>query len=73
MSPKEKYEQDRARYAAMTLADAEAELSKEVYRASLLFERLEGVQSVRGNGHHMAQSMAEKAVELLRERWQGPR
>lgn len=71
--PREKYEANRERLQALTLAEAERELSSAVYSAALLFERLEGVGSVRGNGHHVAQNIAQKAVDELRYRWQGPR
>lgn len=40
-----------------------------VYFACLLFERLEGHDKVRGNGHHMAQYVSKYATDLLKERW----
>lgn len=58
-------------YEGMTFEQAKARLSSAVYEAALLYERLEGVRKVRGNGHHMAQDIAAKAVKLLEERWTG--
>lgn len=55
------------------LAAAEAELSNAIYAAARLLEDLEHAGLVHGNGHHMRQAVAESAVELLRERWTGPR
>jgi len=54
----------------MTLSQAETEISNKVYEACLLFERLEHVKKVRGNGHHMMQKVAAFAVDLLRIRWE---
>lgn len=72
MTPIEKYEEERARFQAMTLKDAEAELSNAVYAATSLLERLEGVGRLVGNGHHARQKIAQMAVEELRSRWQEP-
>lgn len=46
-----------------------ADLGNEVYRVCSLYERLEGMRHVRGNGHHMAQTISAAATDLLRERW----
>lgn len=54
---------------AMTEDEAVAIISNMVYQASHLFERLESVRKVRGNGHHMMQQIAESAQNLMRERW----
>ncbi len=48
---------------------ASAELGSAVYAAAILLERLEDAGKVRGNGHHMAQSVAAFATGLLAERW----
>jgi len=53
----------------MDLETAQVEIEQAVYNAALLFERLEGVKKVHGNGHHMAQRIAAQAKELLVERW----
>ena len=68
-SDSELYEQESRRLDAMTLDEAEAEVSRKVYEACLLFERMENRGRVRGNGHHMAQKMAKQAADLMRERW----
>lgn len=47
----------------------EAELSREVYGASELLERLERKGLLFGNGHHMRQKVATFAVGLLKSRW----
>lgn len=59
--------------AAMELAEAENELSNRVYKAAIFFEHLEGQNKVWGNGHHMAQNIAELAVNILKGRWIKPR
>lgn len=53
----------------MNLGQAEATIENAVYAAALLFESLENAGQIRGNGHHMAQSVAAFASALLRERW----
>lgn len=63
------YEKTTAKYAAMTLADAEAELMNAVYAATAIMERMEHAGKIRGNGHHARQAVAAKAVEELRGRW----
>lgn len=68
-SDRELHEQESRRLDAMTLEQAEAEISRKVYEACLLFERMENRGKVRGNGHHMAQNMAKQAADLMRERW----
>jgi hypothetical protein len=40
-----------------------------VYDTCHLFERLEGVGKVHGNGHHMMQLVAKVAGDLMRDRW----
>ena len=45
----------------------EKELVKRVYDAARYFERLENAGRIYGNGHHMAQAVAKRAVELYRE------
>ncbi len=48
----------------------EAVLSAKVYQACVhVFETLEVDQTITGNGHHMAQKVADQAVELLKSRW----
>lgn len=68
-SDRELYEQEGRRLDAMTLEQAEGEISRKVYEACQLFERMENRRKVRGNGHHMAQQLAKQAADLMRERW----
>ena len=44
-------------------------IERAAYDACHLFERLEAVGKVRGNGHHMMQAIAAEAGKLMRERW----
>jgi hypothetical protein len=61
---------------AMTLEYASTEISKRVYKATRLIERLEfckandGGKRIRGNGHHLRQEISEFAVKLLKENWE---
>jgi hypothetical protein len=50
--------------------EAEVELGNRIYQAAIYFEELEGKGLIRGNGHHLAQAVAEYAQTLLKERWQ---
>jgi hypothetical protein len=60
---------EKAELKALTLEQAEAELSNRVYAAALFIEELEGAGKVFGNGHHAAQQVAQAAVNNLRHRW----
>lgn len=51
------------------LTEARADLSNAVYKAAEIFERMERLGLIRGNGHHMRQALAEHAVKMLEERW----
>ena len=53
----------------MGLKDAQAEIGNRVYAACLLYEELEGVKLIHGNGHHMAQKVAAFAAELMAAQW----
>ena len=64
-----KTEKTQEELAAMDLESAQAEIESRVYEAAMLFERLENAGRIRGNGHHMAQRVAEVAASLLTERW----
>lgn len=61
---------------AMTLEYATTEISKRVYKATGLIERLEfckasdGGKRIRGNGHHLRQEIAKFAEKLLKENWE---
>ena len=39
----------------MTIEEIEEQLSNDVYKAALWFERAEDAGLIHGNGHHMAQ------------------
>jgi len=62
---------DKEDDADWTLANAEASLMNAVYRATAIFERLERAGKIVGNGHHIRQKIAEKAVAELYYRWKG--
>lgn len=62
-------ELSKDRLLVMTEDQAVNFIENAVYEASALFERLEWVNKVRGNGHHIRQNIAAKAGELMRERW----
>lgn len=49
----------------MSSEDIATEIVNFVYYQSLFFEQLESYGIIRGNGHHMAQEMAEKAKEIF--------
>lgn len=44
-------------------------VSREVYRATEVFETIEGSGLLYGNGHHVRQQLAEHAVDILKARW----
>lgn len=50
----------------MTIEEAAVQLSNDVYKAALVYEHCEGAGLIHGNGHHMAQSLAQEAVRRLR-------
>ena len=54
-----------------TAEDAVVEIQNRVYEATALFERLEFLGKVRGNGHHIRQEAARLIGELMKERWEG--
>lgn len=56
-------------YENMTKEQAIAEIQNKVYDAAHLFERLEGVGKIHGNGHHLQQAVAALAKKLMEERW----
>jgi acetoin utilization deacetylase AcuC-like enzyme len=62
-------EQERARYKAMTVEQASAEISKAVYAATAIMEKLEAAGHLKGNGHHARQKLATAAAEDLKSRW----
>ena len=52
----------------LTDEEIETQISNRIYTAALFFERLEHAQRVWGNGHHIAQNLSQKAIEMYRER-----
>jgi hypothetical protein len=65
----EKAADPRTRPVQMTMKEAEAKISNDVYKATLLIEQLEGAGLILGDGHHMRQAVAAFAANLVRERW----
>lgn len=61
----------RAQLRVMDIDAAAAELSNAVYASTGFLEELEYAGKLRGNGHHARQEVAEAAVKVLRERWEG--
>ena len=53
----------------ITLEDAQCELSNKVYASCFMYEQLEHLGKVRGNGHHIMQELCEMSTKLLAERW----
>ena len=53
----------------MTKKEAVTEIGNRVYQAALLFEELEGKGHIEGNGHHMAQAIAEHAKLVMEQRF----
>ena len=53
----------------LTKEQAATLIENAVYDTCHLFERLEGVNKVYGNGHHMMQNVAKFAHDLMIERW----
>ena len=64
---------DPEKLKTLSLVEAESAISNIVYEATELFERLEYLGLVRGNGHHIRQKLARAAMEELRSRWLGPK
>lgn len=51
---------------------ASVEVSKRIYQlADALFEALEHAQLISGNGHHIAQKLAEYAKQQVALHWRG--
>src|SRR5579872_4949126 len=43
------------------------DLSNAVYKAALIYERAELMGLIHGNGHHMAQALAQEAVDRFKK------
>ena len=57
-------------YGDPQLVDAQAVIYKRVYEATVShLEKLETKGLITGNGHHLAQQLAEQAKQLVGERW----
>lgn len=65
----ESFEEYKKRLSERGKEGVRAEIVNDVYKVCLIFETLEGMGKVRGNGHHMAQNVAQYAADLLEERW----
>ena len=57
----------------MTKEQALAEVGNAIYRAALIFEKLEHDGLIVGNGHHAAQNLADQARCMLEQRWIDPK
>lgn len=53
----------------MDKEDAKRHIANKVYQASFLYERLEGVGKIRGNGHHIMQELCKHAESLVEKYW----
>lgn len=60
---------DREYLKQLTKEQAISLISNAVYDACHLFERLEAVGKVCGNGHHMMQNISTEAEKLMEKRW----
>ena len=47
----------------------EEDVESMAYKAGLIFEVLEHTGHIIGNGHHIAQEIAEYVKQMLKERW----
>lgn len=56
-------------YRSMTKDQLETHIQHLMFEAAQIFETLEGLGIIRGNGHHARMSYAESAVADLRDRW----
>ncbi len=59
----------REELSKMSDAEIERQLYSDIYEASQLIEKMEGLGRIFGNGHHARQKIAENAVEELKSRW----
>ena len=62
-------EGSRAEKEDERLEEACAEISREVYKATAVLERLETEGLITGNGHHARQLLARTAADEIRKRW----
>jgi len=53
----------------MTKEDIVTYLEQSVYNVCLIFEQLEGLNKIRGNGHHIAQDISHYTKKELLNRW----
>lgn len=53
----------------ITKEDAKCMISNNVYKASFLYEQLEGVGRIKGNGHHIMQQLCKHAEYLIEKYW----
>lgn len=54
-----------------TLKEAKRILKNKIYKTSLFIEHMENLGLWQGNGHTVAQHIAEFAANKLEERWKG--
>jgi len=63
--------QTREELEQIDLETAKNDISNAVYAATGLFESLETVDKINGNGHHVRQKIALFAADLMEKRWRG--
>ncbi len=57
----------------MNYKTIESHIENEFYRFSLVFEKLEHMGKLTGNGHHWAQYVSAYAKDILDKNWIGKR
>ncbi len=58
----------REELQALTNEEIVTEIGNRIYKAGIFFEALENAGIIWGNGHHLAQELSEKAIEIYRNR-----
>ncbi len=63
------YQKNKEELENMSKKQAVDAISNSVYEACGLFESLEAVAKINGNGHHMMQKVSTFAEDLMKEKW----
>jgi hypothetical protein len=53
----------------LSLEEIQNLVANHIYKAALVFERLENAGKIKGNGHHIAQTYGEEAKMTIINRW----
>ena len=56
----------------MTRSEIEKILNETVFRAGILFERLQSCSMIEGDGYQFRKDVANFAIELLKTNWREP-